>query len=243
MARPFDHHTFTEIYDRYIVAGKFNEEPWYYPRYRSRYEAILERFAQLADPTPLRVLDIGGGQHALMVKKLWNDDATVADVTEEFLDYVREQGVHTVRWDLSREDPPFSEPFDAIIFSEVIEHLPCAGYLALERPSPLPSSGGHPDLHDAQLLPAAQRGLRGDRQKDLRRFSPPEAGGGGHLFEYDIPRLQRQFQEAGFKDVSIELRQFHHSPTSPIFRVMYWLGQPLFMIPRFRDNLLAVARA
>ena len=89
----------------------------------------------LAAPRLVRcdVLDIGGGQHALLVKKLWNDHTTVADVTEDHLNYVREQGVETMRWDLSREDPRFSEPFDAIIFSEVIEHLPCAGYVALER--------------------------------------------------------------------------------------------------------------
>ena len=63
------------------------------------------------------------------------------------------------------------------------------------------------------------------------------------MIEYDVPRLHWQFEQAGFKDVSIELRQFPHNPNSLVFRVMYWLGQPLYLIPRFRDNLLAVARA
>ena len=76
---------------------------------------------------------LSGGQYALLAKKLWNDHTTVADVTQDHLNHVREQGVETIRWDLSREEPPFSESFDAIIFSEVIEHLPCAGYIALER--------------------------------------------------------------------------------------------------------------
>jgi 2-polyprenyl-3-methyl-5-hydroxy-6-metoxy-1,4-benzoquinol methylase len=243
MARPFDRRVFRETYDRWIVAGSFNEEPWYYPRYRSRYEDILERFAQLTDPSPLRLLDIGGGQHALLAKKLWNDRATVADVTEDRLDYVREQGVEIVRWDLSREEPPFSEPFDAIIFSEVIEHLPCAGYIALERLRHCLRPGGilictTPNFYRPRNMAYVMIG-----KPIFDHFRRPEAGGGGHLIEYDVSRLRWQFDEAGFRDVSIELRQFQHSPTLPVFRLMYWLGQPLFLIPRFRDNMLAVARA
>jgi 2-polyprenyl-3-methyl-5-hydroxy-6-metoxy-1,4-benzoquinol methylase len=243
MARPFDRRTFRETYDRFIVAGSFQEEPWYYPRYRSRYEAVMERFAELVDTNPVRVLDIGGGQHALLAKKLWNDQTTVADVTEDCLAYVREQGVETARWDLSREEPPFSEPFDVIIFSEVIEHLPCAGYIALERLRHCLRPGGilictTPNFYRLRNIVYVAIGK--EIFDDFRR---PEAGGGGHLVEFDVPRLQTQFTQAGFTDVSLELRQFHHSPTSPIFRLIYWLGRPLLMIPRFRDNLLAVARA
>ena len=243
MARPFDRHLFREAYERWIVAGSFNEEPGYYPRYRTRYEGIFERFAQLADPNPMRVLDVGGGQCALLAKKLWNDNTTVSDVTEERLGYVREQGVQTVRWDLGREEPPFSEPFDAIIFSEVIEHLPCAGYLALERLRRCLRPGGFlicttPNFYRPRNIAFVLLG-----KPIFDHFRRPEAGGGGHLVEYDVPRLRWQLDEAGFKDVSIELRQFRHSPNSPVFRVMSWLGQPLFAIPRFRDNLLAVARA
>ena len=243
MARLFNRHTFREAYDRWIVAGSFNEEPWYYPRYRSRYEAILERFAQLAGPNPLRLLDIGGGQHALLANKLWNDCTTVADVTEDRLGYVREQGVKTARWDLSREESPFSEPFDAIIFSEVIEHLPCAGYIALERLRRCLRPEGilictTPNFYRPRNVVYMAIG-----REIFDHFRRPEAGGGGHLVEFDAPRLRRQFEEAGFGDVTIELRQFQHNPGSPVFRLMYWLGQPLYLIPRFRDNLLAVARA
>jgi 2-polyprenyl-3-methyl-5-hydroxy-6-metoxy-1,4-benzoquinol methylase len=243
MARPFDRRTFREVFDRWIVAGSFNEEPSYYPRYRSRYEAILERFAQMAAPNPLRVLDIGGGQHALLAKKLWNDDTTVADVTEDHLNYVREQGVETIRWDLSREEPPFSDSFDAIIFSEVIEHLPCAGYIALERLRHCLRPGGFLICTTPNFYRLRNLVYLAMNKPIFDHFRRPDAGGGGHVIEYDVARLHRQFDEAGFKDIAVDRRRFPHNPTSPVFRMMYWLGQPLFLMPRFRDYLLAVARA
>jgi SAM-dependent methyltransferase len=243
MARPFDRRTFREAFDRWIVAGNFNEEPSYYPRYRSRYEAILEQFAQMAAPNQLRVLDIGGGQYALLAKKLWNDYSTVADVTEDHLTYVREQGVETIRWDLSREEPPFSESFDAIIFSEVIEHLPCAGYIALERLRHCLRPGGFLICTTPNFYRLRNLVYLAMNKPIFDHFRRPDAGGGGHVIEYDVSRLHRQLDEAGFKDVAVDRRRFPHNPTSPVFRVMYWLGQPLFLMPRFRDYLLAVARA
>jgi len=243
MARTFDRHTFRETFDRWIAGGSFNEEPWYYPRYRSRYEAVTERFAQLVAPDPLRLLDIGGGQYALLAKKLWNDRTSVADVTEDHLDYVRAQGVETARWDLGREESPFSEPFDVIMFSEVIEHIPCAGYIVLERLRKCLRPGGILICTTPNFYRPRNLVYMAINKPIFDHFRRPEAGGGGHLIEYDVPRLRWQFEEAGFKDVSIELRQFPHNPTSPLFRVMYWLGQPVFLIPRFRDALFAIARA
>ena len=40
----------------------------------------MKRFCDLASPIPIDVLDIGGGQLALLCKKLWNDRACVADL-------------------------------------------------------------------------------------------------------------------------------------------------------------------
>jgi len=40
----------------------------------------MKRFCDLASPIPIDVLDIGGGQLALLCKELWNDRACVADL-------------------------------------------------------------------------------------------------------------------------------------------------------------------
>ena len=89
----------------------------------------------MAPATPVDVLDIGGGQLALLCKELWADRACVADinVVGPLFDYLQSQGVQTVQWDLCKEEQPFSQQFDFIFFSEVIEHLPLPGHIVLER--------------------------------------------------------------------------------------------------------------
>jgi 2-polyprenyl-3-methyl-5-hydroxy-6-metoxy-1,4-benzoquinol methylase len=245
MSRPFDRQTFRQAYHRWIVEGRFNEEPWYYPRYRSRYEAILKRFAKLADPQPGRLLDIGGGQHALLAMKLWGDQATVADVVEDHLGYVRDQGVKTVRWDLSREDPPFGEgeTFDYVIFSEVIEHLPIPGSVALARLRRCLRPGGlmlctTPNFYRMRNVVYVATGRR-----IYDHFRLPGSGPQGHVIEYDEPRLRWQFERAGFRDVVIDKQNYPHNPTKPIHQVMYWMGYPLNQLPRFRESLVATAYA
>ena len=240
MARPFDRRVFREDLRPLDRRWEIQRRAMVLPALPVPLRGHHGTVRAVADPDPLRVLDIGGGQHALLAKKLWNDHATVADVTEDHLNYVREQGVETVRWDLGREEPPFTEPFDAIIFSEVIEHFPCAGYIALERLRRCLRPGGllictTPNFYRLRNIVYTLIG-----KQIFDHFRRPEAGGGGHLIEYDVPRLRYQFNEAAIQRYFDRLREFHHSPNSPVFRVMYWLGQPLFLIPRFRDCLVAI---
>lgn len=244
MSRPFDRENFRKEYDRWIVQGQFNEVPDYYPRYRSRYETTLEIFAKHADPQPGRVLDIGGGQFALLTMKLWNDQATMVDVVDKNMGYVRQQGVETVLWDLCRDDPPFDKPaYDYVIFSEVIEHLPIPGYIALERLRRCLRPGGlllctTPNFYRLRnvIYTAIGRPI-------FDNFRYPEVGGLGHVLEYDEPRFRWQIEHAGYRDVTIVKKSCRHNPTTPINRILYWLGYPLSQIPRFREALFATARA
>jgi hypothetical protein len=75
MSRQFDTKTFNRFYNEAVVAGRFNEAPDYYPRYRARYRTTLRKYAQVADVAPARVLDIGGGQHAF-----WSASASPCDL-------------------------------------------------------------------------------------------------------------------------------------------------------------------
>ena len=43
MARPWDDSKFEDRFRALIAGGSFNEEPGYYPRYKSRYKDLLER--------------------------------------------------------------------------------------------------------------------------------------------------------------------------------------------------------
>lgn len=245
MSRPFDRNAFRQAYDRWIVQGRFNEEPDYYPRYRSRYETTLESFANHADPQPSRILDVGGGQFALLASKIWGDQGTMVDVIDDHLDHIRQQGVATAVWNLARDEPPFdsASPFDCVIFSEVIEHLPIPGHIALERLRRCLRPGGlmvctTPNFYRLRNLVYLAAG-----KTIFDHFRYPEVGGLGHVIEYDEPRLRWQLERAGFRDVAIEKKHYPHNPTTTFNKVFYWLGYPIQRLPRFRELLVATARA
>ena len=82
MGRQWNPHDFDLQYDRYICREEYQfGGRAYYLRYRSRYKECMRRFAALAPPNPVDVLDVGGGQLALMAAKLWNDRGFVADLS------------------------------------------------------------------------------------------------------------------------------------------------------------------
>jgi SAM-dependent methyltransferase len=243
LPRELDLHAFRRAYDRLIVGGRWNEEPDYYPRYRSRYQMLLERYAREMGPAPIDVLEVGGGQHALLAKELWNDRAAVADLGGPQLDTLRANGVETMTWDLCSEAQPAVARFDAIFFCEVIEHLPIPGHVALGRLRRALRPGGRivistPNLYRLRNVVYLAAGI-----PIFDYFRMPEERGLGHVLEYSSDHLRWQMEKAGFRDCAIELRQAAHAPTRLVPRVLSWIGYPLFLVPRFRDNLVAVATA
>ncbi len=243
MSRQFDIKAFDRFYDEAVVHGRFNEVADYYPRYRSRYRAILRKYAEVAGPPPARVLDIGGGQHALLAKLLWGDRATLADIAGSHFDYLRQRGVDVVEWNLCSDEQPFVGEFDAIFFSEVIEHLPIPGHVVLERLRIALRPGGviictTPNLY--RLRNVVYMAL-GKQMYDY--FRMPTDRGLGHVLEYSQDHLKWQFERAGFEGVRVEFYQLPHKIKALHFRVLSWFGYPLLLMPRFRDYLIATAWA
>jgi SAM-dependent methyltransferase len=242
MARAWSSKDFDAIYEQFVCQDAFCfGGPQFYYRYRSRYKACIKRFCSLAPAPPADVLDVGGGQLALVCKKLWNDKAWVADLPGPHFAYLESHGVETVPWNLCKAEQPFIEKFDAIFFSEVIEHLPLPGHIVLERlrKALKPSSViicSTPNLYRPRNVIYMALGMQ-----IYDNFEIPEDRGLGHVIEYSRDHLKWQFEKAGFTDCCVEYCQMHHSPTNPIFRIMSWLGYPLFLVPRFRDNLIATA--
>jgi len=226
-----------------IVRGKFNEVPDYYPRYRSRYLDLMKLYAQVAGNPPIDLLDIGGGQFATLATAIWGDRSTLADVGGKNYDYLNEKNVRTVEWNLCTDAQPFTGEFDVIIFSEVIEHLPIPGHVVLERLRRALRPGGTiicttPNLFRLRNIVYMIIGKR-----YLDNFRMPKTEGLGHMLEYCREHLLWQFQQAGFEDIQMSFREFHHNPTQLHFRLMSWIGYPLFLIPRFRNQLVVVAKA
>jgi SAM-dependent methyltransferase len=245
MARPWKPREFDSSYERYICQEelKFGGRD-YYLRYRSRYKELIRRFAALVPPHPIDVLDVGGGQLALMALKLWNDRGVVADLPGPHLDYIAGHGVEAVHWNLCKTDAPFDRKFDFIFFSEVIEHLPIPGYMVLERLRKILRPGGviictTPNLYRLRNVVYMAMGIN---IFDYFRY-PDEDIALLHVLEYSRDHLDWQFKRAGFKQCQVEYSLMPHLPTNPLFRPLALLGYPLHILPRWRDYLVATAYA
>lgn len=245
MARTWEPKRFNAIYNKFVCdeALSFGGAA-YHRRYRSRYKECARQLAAIAPPKPADVLEVGGGQLALMCKKLWEDRASAADLPGPHLDYVAQHGVATFEWNICRSGPPAGAAFDFIFFSEVIEHLPMPGHIALERLRLALRPGGAlicttPNVYRLRNLAFL---ALGHRIWDHFRY-PEEDVALGHVIEYSREHLQWQFAKAGLTRTRVEMRQFHHSPTNPLHRPVALLGYPLRLVPHWRDYLLAVAYA
>jgi SAM-dependent methyltransferase len=241
--RSFDADRFDAAFNDVVTAIRWQEEALYYPRYRSRYELVLRRFATLAPDRPLDVLEVGGGQLALLAQVMWGDRATVADIDPSTFEQLRGRGVRTVRCDLANDTPPFAATFDAVFLSEVIEHLPIPGHVVLARLRAALRPRGllvctTPNLYRLRNIAYLVLG-----RPLFDHFDLPASGQFGHVLEYSAEHLAWQVERAGYRDYEVELCDFHHVPVERADRVLAWCGAPLHRIPRFRDALVVTAIA
>jgi SAM-dependent methyltransferase len=242
--RQFRAQDFDEAFSAMVTDIYWQEEAHYYPRYRERYLAMLRQFAITVPEHGIDLLEIGGGQLAYLSMKLWGQDkASVADVQDVCFPGLKEHGIDTFLWNLALTEPPRDQKFDAIFFSEVIEHLPVPGYIPLSRLRSILRPGGvllcsTPNLYRLRNIFYLMTG-----RPIFDYFGLPEERPYGHVLEYSAQHLAWQFERAGFSDFNIELRDFAHTPNKRGHQLLAALGAPLRRVPRYRDNLLAVARA
>jgi SAM-dependent methyltransferase len=241
--RSFDDIAFDHAFGKLTSDQVWQEEPGYYPRYRTRYEAILRRFAEEAPPRRLDVLDIGGGQFAYLARMLWADNGCVADIDDSGFAGLRELGLDAFQWNVAQDDPPAERRFDTIFFSEVIEHLPVPGHIPLRRLRSVLRPGGlllcsTPNLYRLRNIAFLVGG-----RTIFDHFDLPGERGYGHVLEYSAEHLEWQFGRAGFSDYTVELREFPHKPHGRVDRILHAVGGPLRRIPRYRGHLLVVATA
>lgn len=243
MPRTWRKDAFDSAYQQHICTGIFQEEGDYYPRYIARYRDVMELYASLAPAGKQDVLDIGGGQFAVLASKIWGDNAHMADIGGTHLEALRSVGVTPHQWNLCNGEAPFDDKFDTIFFSEVLEHLLISSPVVLARLRRCLKPGGvlictTPNLH--RLRNVAYM-IMGRQIFDFFRTDPLEKGV-GHVTEFSREHLAWHLTSAGYRDVNVELRNIAHSPVSLSDRIGYWLGQPITWIPRYRDCLFAVAR-
>jgi 2-polyprenyl-3-methyl-5-hydroxy-6-metoxy-1,4-benzoquinol methylase len=245
MARIWQPHDFDSLYDQFICRDEHQLGGRdYYFRYRSRYKECMKRFAALAPASPINVLDIGGGQLAVLANKLWGDRAVAADLPCPHMDYIRSLGIEVANWDICKCDAPLEPQFDFVFFVEVIEHLPMPGYIALGRIRKIMRPGAiilcsTPNLYRLRNLFYLAIG-----HPIFDYFQYPDTETSlGHVLEYSLEHLDWQFNKAGFTKRSVEHCHFRHIPTNPLHRPLAILGWPLHLVPHWHDYLIATASA
>jgi SAM-dependent methyltransferase len=193
---------------------------------------------------PARLLEIGGGQIALLLKELFEDEVVVADLTYDHAAAVTRHGVEFRRCDLIRDDLPERGAFDAVVLCEVVEHLPVPLHLVLTKIALWLRPGGFvfvttPNLYRLRNVVRLATG------REL--FCPlhyPEPGQGiGHPFELSADNLRWHMERAGLEGVVVELAQLTMRGSSygaTLGRMAAW---PLLYARRsLRDSLVAWGR-
>jgi len=235
---------FNQVYDQFVRPGGFHELNSYYERSRERYFLTLRYLADLDLPEPAKLLDVGGGQFAILASKLFGDEGTVGDIGDAYRAPADAAGVDFTVCNLLDDDPPsFRGAFDAIVLAEVVEHLPVPPYLILSKVRTWLKAGGlllltTPNLFRLRNL--ARMALGRDPFDNF--MMPRDEVSLGHQTEYSAPHLAWHIREAGFTLERLEHDQLGQAGFSWKARVARKLVAPLQLRRAWREELVAVAR-
>ncbi len=238
-------------------------KPDYFRLHRRRYLALLEA---LALPPGSRVLEIGcqpGQFTEILVRagyRVWGLDL-YPEVRRALWERL---GVEVRRANVEEEPIPYEEDtFDAVLFSEVIEHLPASPLPALEEIHRVLRPGGMLLLSSPNALYLRERVLIGLRLLLWRSLEAPsefhhrmrlrgEERYSTHHRLYTAGELRWLLQEAGFSQVRVRYvaaregvgvswGRLSRRPWRVLPKAL--LGAVTTLVPPWRSLVLVTARA
>ena len=235
---------FDRTYDTSILNSGFFEKNEYYVLEKERYWRSLQFFQRLNVPHPAKVLEIGGGQMAVLCKSLFADDSVVADVSKDYFAPLERQSIPCIECNLmdDRYDAA-KEQFDVVFLLEVIEHLPMPPYVIFEKLQRFLKPNGILFLTTPNLfrLRNVIRMILG--REFLDRFMLPEPGRGlGHQLEYSAGHISWHLERSGMSIISLHHDELGHVGHSPGARLARRLLSPLTIREKWRDGLVVSAR-
>jgi hypothetical protein len=235
---------FDEVFDTRIIGGGFFESDEYYRIQRERYWRSLMFFCRLDLPRPARVLEIGGGQLALLCKELFDDDVVVGDVSERFSAPIRNVGIKTVVLNLAHPDHmEAGGPYDAVVMLEVIEHVPVPAHVVMESIKPLLSQNGVVFMTTRNLFRLRNLIRMFLGIEFLDRFTVATPGKNlGHQLEYSADHLKWQLEQAGLQVVMLLHDGLGGEGHSFGARLARKILKPLDLRPKWRDGLVIAGR-
>ena len=197
----------------------------------------------------MKCLSVGAGI-ASIEKMLveYGVEVTVVDfpaAIDHFAAYYKKLGIRTVRANFVSDTLDLPENhFDFLLFSEIIEHIPMAPYIQLQKIRPLLKPSGvalitTPNmgsiLHIGRLL--FMRPIMADAS--LTFGSVSEENQAVHRREYLPVEIEQSWLLAGFRPIA---KKFFYYSQKPSLSLAVLLAFGLF-IPRFRQGMLLIGRA
>lgn len=240
LSRDFSKKEFDSIYNKVIIGNHFFEKPEYYQISRPRYRQTLKMISDLPLPNEARILEVGGGQIALLMNQLFHDNTILADIDETYSDAVTQYGLDFFSCDLVHDDSDFRDEFDLVVMLEVIEHLPIPPHIILEKMAKWIKPGGYLFLTTPNLyrIRNAVRLFMGMPMFD--HFYYPQKGESlGHPFEYSSWHLKFQLERAGLSVQYIHYIQFQNKGFTFKTNLGRKLIRPFQCKPIWRDSLVA----
>ena len=233
---------FDQAYREVVLGNHFFEAADYYKEFKQRYFNTMRNVCELQQPHPLRLLEIGGGQIALLSQVLLHDEVVVADMGDEYSDAVTRFGIKFHKCDLLHDDLPYRDHFDLIVLCEVIEHLPIPPHIILRKLATWMKPGGRllmttPNLYRFRNLVRLATGGH-----LFSVFTFPEKGNGiGHLVEYSAYHFRWQIEAAGLSCDGVTFQQLTNGGMTLGAKIGRKLATPLQLRPLWRDWLVATA--
>lgn len=235
---------FDAAYQKYIIGSNFLEVPEYYHIDKERYWKTINFIFSNNLHFSENIIEVGGGQIAILLKAMFKSRCTVADISENFADVFKKLEIPFHVGNLTK-DPVVTDkiaPFDLVIMLEVIEHIPVPPSKTFEMLKPLLKKEGKIFLTTPNLF-RIRNIIRMIIGRDIfDRFILPMPGVGlGHQMEYSKDHLSWQFEQAGFTVdwmVHDQLGQVGHSWRARFFRRLL---SPLLLRKKWREELVALA--
>ena len=170
------------------------EEQVYLRTHARRYELLLELVRKLA---PARILVVGPSYETVLLREAFPEASVNTLGWHDHRFPLREHESHT-QFDLNEPDYPELEPHDAVVCSEVIEHLHVATVPVLRFLASGLRPGGHLILQtpNATALAKRIRMVLGRNPYDPIR---EEAGNPGHFHEHTVGELVAGVEAAGLE--------------------------------------------